>query len=106
MGAHNIDKVIYTDAPLARAYADLVEQARYEDGHDSYSGTIATTDGVRQASTTPMTLAQARAFSDPRAPALRGTGASWAPTTRPTSLPPARASCWVCWTGWPPSRRS
>jgi hypothetical protein len=43
----------------AAAYDDLVQAARFEDGNSPYSGTIATTQGFRVVSSTPVSSAQA-----------------------------------------------
>lgn len=46
MGASNFDTTVYTSKSMRDAYADAVEQARYEFGAEPYNGTISTTNGV------------------------------------------------------------
>lgn len=50
MGAHNFDSTHYgfphTPEGMEQAYNCAVDEALYEHGHDPYSGTIATTEGV------------------------------------------------------------
>lgn len=66
MGSHSFEKVIYTTASASEAYRRVCEDARHEDGHSGYSGTIATTYGVRVVPGAPMTLAQARTLAGTR----------------------------------------
>ena len=55
MGATNFEDVSYGHAHTLKgmqaAYSDAVSEAEYMEGHDSYSGTIATTSGVSQYTT-------------------------------------------------------
>lgn len=66
MGSHNFENVVYTTDTAQQAYRDLCDKSAYEDGHSGYSGTIATTEGVRALDVAPMTLAQAQALSETR----------------------------------------
>lgn len=56
MGATNFNDVSYGHAHTIKgmedAYASAVSEAQYMEGHDAYSGTIATTSGVSQFTTT------------------------------------------------------
>lgn len=56
MGATNFYDTVYghkhTAEGMQNAYRDAVSEAEYMDGHDPYSGTIATTSGVSQYTTT------------------------------------------------------
>lgn len=56
MGATNFYDTVYghkhTHDGMVAAYIDAVSEAAYMDGHDSYSGTIATTNGVSPHTTT------------------------------------------------------
>lgn len=66
MGSTNFEKVHYRPVSAQEAYSLLCEEAADEDGHSGYSGTIATTQGVRVHSVVPVTLAQARKAAEPR----------------------------------------
>lgn len=70
MGSHSFEKVTYTTTSVNEAYRRVCDDARHEDGHSGYSGTIATTSGVRVAAANPMTLAQARALASARIDSL------------------------------------
>lgn len=66
MGSHTFENVLYSTASAQDTYRQTCDQSAYEDGHSGYSGTIATTEGVRALPVAPMTLAQARALADTR----------------------------------------
>lgn len=69
MGAHSFH-VTCTEPDVHRAYDSLCTDAAYEDGHGAYSGTIATTRGVRVVQATPVTAAYANVVSLRRIEAL------------------------------------
>jgi hypothetical protein len=46
MGAHNFQASAYARSAKA-AYAALVAEALYDEGHNSYNGTISTTNGFK-----------------------------------------------------------
>lgn len=63
MGSTNFEDVYYGDSDMTDAYRDLCEDATREYGSDPYSGTIATTRGVRLLVNTPMSLTAALALA-------------------------------------------
>jgi hypothetical protein len=66
MGSHSFQTVRYTTDSAQVTYRAVCEDAAYERGHDGYSGTIATTHGVRVVGATPMTRAEAQVIIDQR----------------------------------------
>lgn len=62
MGAHSFHETC-TEPDVHKAYDSLCTNAAYEDGHGAYSGTIATTRGVRVVHATPVTAAYANVVS-------------------------------------------
>lgn len=68
MGSHSFHNIhrFNPAAPVSYkdAYEAVCDQARWEHGVDAYSGTVATTNGVRLRSATPMTLEAAHKLAD------------------------------------------
>ena len=63
MGAAEFAEVHWNPNPQV-AFDTLVDNARFEFGHDPYSGTIAAVDGWKKAQSNPVTLSEAEKIMD------------------------------------------
>lgn len=66
MGATNFDLVIRGNRSAQDAYTSAVDDALHEYGHDSYNGTISTTEGVNVVNVRPMAEADAARLAGER----------------------------------------